>query len=42
MYKYIKSGKITVLSRFYVDAPVKFVALEPMSNIRYKKIKKLE
>ena len=28
MYKYIKSGKITVPSRCYVDAPIKFVAPE--------------
>ena len=29
--------KISVLSRCYVDAPVKFVAPEPMSNVLWKK-----
>ena len=42
MYKYIKSGKITVLIRFHVDAPVKFVAPELMSNVLWKKVKQLE
>ena len=37
LYKCIKSGKISVLSRCYVNAPVKFVALEPMLNVLYKK-----
>ena len=37
IYKYIKSGKITVLNICYVDAPVKFVAPEPMSNVLWKK-----
>jgi len=42
MYKHIKSKKITVLSRCYVDTPVKFVAPEPMSNVLCKKVKQLE
>ena len=42
LYKYIKSGKITVLSRCFVDAPLKFVEPEPMLNVLCKKVKQLE
>jgi hypothetical protein len=33
MLKEIKSENFTVLSRFYIDASVKIVAPEPMSNL---------
>ena len=42
LYKCIKSGKISVLSLCYGVACIKFVALEPMLNILYKKMKQLE
>ena len=42
LYKWIKSGKILVLSRWFVDAPVKFVASEPMYNVLCEKVKQLE
>ena len=32
MPKEIKPGKFKVLSRWYLDAPLNFVASEPMSN----------
>ena len=42
LYKCIKSGKISVLSICYEVALVKFVALEPILNVLYKKMKQLE
>ena len=37
MLKEIKSKNFRVLSRFYIDASVKIVAPEPMSNLLWKK-----
>ena len=41
MLKEIKPGNFTVLSKYYIDASVNFVAPEPMSIILYKFVKYL-